>query len=178
MEKSEFLTKSFGEMPILGFHCWYFYCLQRLFLFLELRRVFLNPRCIKRKDGKSLIFLQKSGGITPLKNANFCVFYSMFFRLKRLLVNVDLQQKTKTKDGKSVNYLTITMDEPRWKKANFGRFKSMCLWSKKASFLSRTSPGLCLDLFCIKTKDRKSLNLKKKNHGLTSFESCKFCPFF
>ena len=21
MEKSEFLTKSFGEMPILGFHC-------------------------------------------------------------------------------------------------------------------------------------------------------------
>lgn len=54
----------------------------------------------------------------------------------------------------------------------------MCLWSKKASFLSRTSPGLCLDLFCIKTKDRKSLNLKKKNHGLTSFESCKFCPFF
>ena len=52
--------------------------------------------------------------------------------------------------------------EPRWKNANFGRFKSMCLWSKKASFLSRTSPGLCLDLFFIKTKDRKGLNFFEK----------------
>ena len=52
-------------------------------------------------------------------------------------------------------------------------FKSKFLWSKKASFLYRTSPNTFSWRNVPKRKGKK-IQIFDENHGLTTFKKCKF----
>ena len=108
----------------------------------------------------------------------------MFFRLKRL-VNGDLHQTLfldpfciKTKDGKSVNYLTKEWTNPVGKMQILGVLSRCVYGLKRLLFFLELHQAFVLIYFSLKQKIEKVSIFLKKYHGLTSFESCKFCPFF
>ena len=90
-------------------------------------------------------------------------FIRSFHRLKRPLFFLELHRTLcldpfciKTKGGKSLNFLTKTMDYPLWKSANLGFFNPGFYGIKRLIFFVQLYQTLFLDPFCIKTKDKKS----------------------
>ena len=55
-------------------------------------------------------------------------------------------------------------------------FKSMFILSRKACFLTRTSPNTFSGCTLHKTKRKQNSNFAQ-NHGLTPLEKCQFCGF-
>ena len=56
-------------------------------------------------------------------------------------------------------------------------FKSMFIFSRKAYFLTRTSPNTFSGCILHKTKRSQNLQLFDQNHGLTPLQKCQFCGF-
>ena len=56
-------------------------------------------------------------------------------------------------------------------------FKSMFILSRKACFLTRTSPNTFSGRILHKTKRSQNFQFLKKNHGLTRLQKCQFCAF-
>ena len=56
-------------------------------------------------------------------------------------------------------------------------FKSMFILSRKACFLTRTSPNTFSGCILHKTKRSQNFQFLKKNHGLTRLQKCQFCAF-
>ena len=56
-------------------------------------------------------------------------------------------------------------------------FKSMFILSRKARFLTRTSPTTFSGSILHKTKRSQNFQFLKKNHGLTRLQNCQFCAF-
>ena len=54
-------------------------------------------------------------------------------------------------------------------------FKSMFILSRKACFLTRTSPNTFSGRILHKTKRSQNFQFLKKNHGLTRLQKCQFC---
>ena len=57
-------------------------------------------------------------------------------------------------------------------------FKSMFILSRKACFLTRTSPNTFSGCILHKTKRSQNLKFFAQNHGLTPLQKCQFCGFF
>ena len=58
------------------------------------------------------------------------------------------------------------------------RFKSMFILSRKACFLTRTSPNTFSGCILDKTKRLQHFKFFDKNHGLTPLQNFQFCGFF
>ena len=56
-------------------------------------------------------------------------------------------------------------------------FKSMFILSRKACFLTRTSPNTFSGCILHKTKRSQNLKFFAQNHGLTTFQKCQVCGF-
>ena len=56
-------------------------------------------------------------------------------------------------------------------------FKSMFIFSRKACFLTRTSPNTFSGRILHKTKRSQNFQFLKKNHGITRLQKCQFCTF-
>ena len=57
-------------------------------------------------------------------------------------------------------------------------FKLMFILSRKACFLTRTSPNTFCGCILHKTKRSQNLKIFDQNHGLTPLQKCQFCGFF
>ena len=57
-------------------------------------------------------------------------------------------------------------------------FKSMLILSRKACFLTRTSPNTFSGSILHKTKRSQKFQIFDQNHGLTPLQKCQFCGFF
>ena len=57
-------------------------------------------------------------------------------------------------------------------------FKSMCILSRKACFVTRTSPNTFSGCIFHKTKRSQNFKFFDQNHGLTPLQKCQFCGFF
>ena len=57
-------------------------------------------------------------------------------------------------------------------------FKSMFILSRKACFLTRTSPNTFSGCILHKTKRSQNFKFFAQNHGLTPLQKCQFCGFF
>ena len=56
-------------------------------------------------------------------------------------------------------------------------FKSMFILSRKACFLTRTSPNTFSGCILHKTKGSQQFPIFDENHGLTPLQKCQFCGF-
>ena len=56
-------------------------------------------------------------------------------------------------------------------------FKSLFILSRKACFLTRTSPNTFSGCILHKTKRSQNFKFLTKNHGLTPLQKCQFCGF-
>ena len=56
-------------------------------------------------------------------------------------------------------------------------FKSMFILSRRACFLTRTSPNNFSGCILHKTKRSKKFQIFDQNHGLTPLQKCQFCGF-
>ena len=141
----------------------------------------------KNQSWRNLTFLTKRMLFEPFeKKSNFALFINRCSHGFQRLVHYLKRQETlflhfcliNTKDYKIATFWPKSSTIPVGKNASFRFFKAIFLLSRKACFLTRTSPNTFSRGILHKTKRWKKLHIFDWNHGVFPWKSANFVGYW
>ena len=125
----------------------------------RLQTLFLSHSLPKSKQKNGFQIFAQNNGLTPLEKWKICDFLNSVFLLSKKASCLSRTSPNtfnnpnlpKRKRWRNFKFLPETMDQLVWKNGKFTTFLNrFLLWSRQASFLSRTSKSLFLGKVCLK----------------------------